>query len=1367
MLIVLLLLLQSGQMHAQKSLLFKWINVDNGLAQNTAMSILQDTKGLIWIGTFDGLSKFNGTEFKTYKNDPANSGSLSNNQVNKVMKDRKTNLWIGTLNGINRYNSSTDQFIRYQLEGSSKRYAVFDLLQDKRGLIWAGTSAGLYVYDPESKKDFSFRKTNICEDKVQYLYLDQQEHLWIGTAKTLKIYDLENRKFIAIPAVLNAYQQISGAVIRNIIQDHTGNYWIATETEGLFFYNVKTQTCINYNKQNGLLSNTVRSLIEIDNKAIWVGTKSGLNIIDLTNPQFKAYTHDPDYPGSLSQNSIRCIMRDREGSVWLGTYNGGVNVVYNQSDNFYNLGRKQGHNNGLSSEIVNAVMQDIDGSLWIGTDNGAADLNHVDSTFTVYHAYRDDKKKTALLNSSVKAISSHLDSTKLWVGTGNGLKIFNKKTRAFEEVNLIGKPSVPGFIQNYVLLRDKDGLWVGTNFDGLYYIKDGKVVRHYLPSLTSANAINSANITSLLLDGDKLWIGTKSAGVNCLNINSQVFESYQFNEVRSNGLTSSSILSIYLDSKKRLWMGTDGGGINYMDVAAKRFYAITESFGIYSNTIHKITEDRKGRLWFSTNKGISCIAFKKFVLPFSADQLTITNYTVQDGLQSNQFLTGSGTKTKNQQLIFGGINGATIFDPDNIKTNQVKPPVIFTDFLILNKPVQFGVTGSPLAKPIEETTTVTLAYDQAFFSIGFAALNFINPEKNQFAFKLEGFSDDAWHYIVNQKMVTYTNLDPGSYLFKIKAANNDGVWNEAPRTLKIVVLPPWYKTWYAYIGYGLVILTLLYLFNNYSKKTERLKTQLEFESISHLKDQELAQKKLSFFMNISHEIKTPLTLIMAPIERLVKANEGNNKVQHQLMLIQRNSERLVKLINQLLDIRKFDSGNVQLEAVKGDIVYFLKEISLAFSGLAISKNIDLVFKTEQDKLWVWFDKDKLEKVVYNLLSNAIKFTADHGTVTLSVKEETDDKGNCVVIVVEDNGCGVASENIDKLFVQFYHDEQDQSNIQGTGLGLTLSKELVELHQGSIKIDSRPELGAERGYTNVEVRLPIGEAHFKTDEVAEDFKSTEDIGEYLLAKQSLPSQFSLRKAELLKNADKEKISILLVEDNEEVLNFIKEGFEDDFEVYTAIDGLAGWSLAREQLPDLIISDVMMPKMDGITLCRNLKSDPATSHIPVILLTARTPLIFKMEGLETGADDYVTKPFNFGVLEARVWNLIENRQKLRSRYQQEIVLEPQNIAISETDGLFVTKVLAFIEKHMGDETLSVEQLSEAVAMHRNTFTKKIKALTNQTAVEFIRSIKLKRASQLLSIGELNVNEVAYSVGFSDVNHFRKCFKEQFGYTPKEQA
>lgn len=1352
----------SEHLLAQKSLVFKRINVDNGLAQNTAMSILQDKKGQIWIGTFDGLSKFTGTEFITYKNDPANPGSLSSNQVNKLVEDRNGDLWVGTLNGVNRYNRKTDQFVRYKLSGPPMKYTVFDLVEDKTGIIWIGTNIGLFQYVPSTTRPLAglFTKTNICNDKIQSLSIDSYGHLWIGAARSLHIYDPKNGTFLPIPQPLS--NKLSNAAVRSVLNDSAGNFWIATETEGLFFFNAKTRAVVNYHKNNGLLGNTVRCLAEMENK-LWVGTKDGLNTISLQDHLLNAYKHDPDDPASLSQNSVRCITRDKEGSIWLGIYNGGVNVVYSQSDNFFNLGRKQGKNTGLSSEIVNTIRQDTDGSFWIGTDMGG--LNHMNEKLTENQVYSIHKgADDELLSNNVKAISDHADKRYLWVGTGNGLKIFDKKLHKFNDINLIDTPAAKGLIQNYVLLRDSSGIWVGTNFAGLYYLQSNKVTGHYLPVRHSKKHISSANITALFRDGNDLWIGTKSSGINRLDINKQTFEIYQFNEGKKDGLTNSAILSIYKDAKKRLWIGTDGGGLNYFDPATKKFYAITEAVGIRNNTIHKIAEDHQGRLWMSTNKGLVCVRFKKFEVPFRAQDLDIANYTVQDGVQSNQFITGAGTATKDQRLAFGGINGITFFNPVGIKVNKVMPVVVFTDFLVLNKPVVFGEKNAPLTVPIDETPAITLAYDQAFFSIKFTALNYINPEKNQFAFKLEGFSDREWQYVGNQKMATYTNLAPGTYLFKLKAANNDGLWNKTPRTLKITVLPPWYRTWYAYFGYAILIFTLLYLFNYYSKKAERLKAQLEFESVSHLKDQELAQKKLSFFINISHEIKTPLTLITGPIDRLVKINEGNNQVRHQLMLIQRNSERLVKLINQLLDIRKFDDGKMHLEVVNEDLVAFLQEITLAFSGLSLSKKIDLVFESGTDVFRTWFDRDKLEKVMYNLLSNALKFTPMDGRVVLKLRK--DDHQNKAIITVEDNGCGIPPENMDKLFSRFYHDELDRSDVQGTGLGLAFSKELVELHHGHIGIKSRPESGASRGYTCVEVSLPAGIESFKPDEVLEHFKNSDDITRYLPAEQAMASRFSSRKMEILKNSIKEKMSILIVEDNAEVLDFIKSGF-DDFEVLTAPDGLAGLELAREHIPDLVISDVMMPKMDGIMLCRHLKLDIATSHIPVILLTARTPLIFKMEGLETGADDYVTKPFNFNLLEARVWNLIESRQKLRARYQKEIMLEPQNIAISETDGHFISKVLSFIEDHMGDETLGVEQLSEAVAMHRNTFTKKIKALTDQTAVEFIRSIKLKRASQLLSRGQLNVNQVAYSVGFSDVNHFRKCFKEQFGYSPKEHV
>ncbi|OCX52170.1 hypothetical protein BEL04_11820 [Mucilaginibacter sp. PPCGB 2223] len=1347
--------LQAGNGYAQNQLVFKNINVDNGLSQNTVMSVLQDNKGYIWVGTFDGLSRFNGLEFKVFKNDLKDAGSISNNKINKLFKDRQGNIWAGTIDGLNVYNPDKECFTRYKANDNSGSYTVLDIAQDKNGVLWVGTSDhGLYYLDPRSadSRAHLLSKSDICgKSKVTCLYIDHEGKLWIGAGGALKIFDLQKRAFLPLPAVLRQNSGLLDPLVRSIIQDHEGNYWIATETNGLFYYNTREATCVNYTQETGLLSSTVRSVLEREDHMIWVGTKKGLNIINTQTKQIRSFINDPINPNSLSQNSIRCIFKDNENNIWIGTYNGGLNSVYSQYDNFYSLGLKRGNNNGLSYGIVNAINNGNDRDYWIGTDDGG--LNHLNSDLQNIHIYYQfNGASRELLGNSIKAIENHTDPNKLWIATGSGLTVFDKHTGTFTPVNLIAKPSLPGFIHSYVLQRDAGGLWIGSNFSGLYYLENNNQLHYYQ---TPEN-----NITAIFKDGDRMWIGQKNKGLCMLNLSSHQPAGYLIDKAHYYNLNNNAVLSIFRDSKNRLWIGTDGGGLNYFDAKASRVYSINESQGIANGSIHAILEDKAGRLWVSTNRGISCITFKTFKPPFDKSALGVANYGVADGLQSNQFTTGAAIKTPDGNLVFAGINGITLFNPDRIRINSVKPQVVFTDFSIFNKPVRFGADDSPLQRPIDETNEITLKYSQAFFSIRFAALNYINPDKNQFAFKLEGFSDNDWHYVGNQPIATYTNLDPGTYYFKIKAANNDGVWNETPRVVKITVLPPWYKTWYAFVGYAALIIFLLYLFNAYSKKTERLKNELEFESLSHAKDQELAQKQLSFFANISHEIKTPLTMIMAPIERMIEMNIGNNKVQNQLMLMQRNGERLIRLINQLLDKRKLESGHMHLKAAEGDIVIFVREIKLAFVGLAKAKNISLKFNAKDVAIPVWFDRDKLEKVLYNLLSNAIKFTPDYGKVSVSVSAT----GSNALIVVEDNGRGIPADRIDKIFSQFNHYE-DTIKVEGTGLGLAFSKELIQLHHGKLSVESRPEVAGQPGETRFSIELPLGKEHLKDNEIAGNYHDSEDILSYTQTEKSVKAQLELKKAKILKHDDRESFSMLIVEDNEDVLNFIKEGFAADFEVHTAVNGLDGLQLAKEVSPDIIISDVMMPGLNGIELCSRLKSDIDTSHIPVILLTARTQLIFKMEGLETGADDYITKPFNFNMIEARVWNLIENRQKLRERYQKEIKLEPQNIAISNLDEAFLMKVLNYIEQHITDADLSVEQLSNEVAMSKSSFYKKIKSLTNQTGIEFIRTVRVKRAAQLLEQGQLTVNEVAYMVGFMDVDYFRKCFKEHFGYTPKE--
>lgn len=1341
--------------YGQRTLVFKNINVDNGLSQNTVLSVLQDRKGYLWVGTLDGLSRFNGLEFSVYKTQAGNDSSISSNRIDKLFQDNDGNLWVGTLKGLNLYEPASASFIRYKIEKTGAPYTILCLVQDKKGIIWAGTDRGLYQINSKKKgvSNHTLLRSNICgANKITCLYIDNEQNIWIGEGQTLKIYNLPKSEFLPLPAALKKTQKLSNCVIRGIIQDHFKNYWIATETNGLFYYNVRTASCLNYTSGNGLLSNTVRAVFENSDHKIWAGTKKGLNIIDPQNQTINKFTYDPLNSSSLSQNSIRCIFKDNEHNIWIGTYNGGLNCVYDQFDNFYSLGRNKGGKAGLSYGIVNTVIAGSNDDFWIGTDDGG--LNHVDKTFQnnrVYYQFNGASRE--LLGNSIKAIANTTDPDKLWVATGSGLNIFDKRTGAFTPANFITEPVIPGFIQGYVLLKDSGGLWIGTNFNGLYYLKNNNILHHY-------NNIAEHNVSALFEDGRNLWIGLNNKGFKILNLKTQSIATYRANPHNKYGLNNDAVSCIYKDAKARVWIGMDDGGIDYFDTRTNHFYIINESLGLANNSIHSILDDEQGRLWISTNKGLSSITFKKFQPPFKKSDLLIKNYSVADGLQSNEFTSGAAVKANNGNLVFAGINGITGFDPGKIKTNTIKPKVILTDFLVFNKSVSFKDSASFLLKPIDETHEITLKYNQAFFSIKFAALNFINPEKNQFAFKLEGFQDSEWHYVGNQKIATYTNLDPGTYYFRVKAANNDGVWNNIPRELKITILSPWYKTGYAFTGYVIIAAVLLYLFNFYTKKTERLKNELKYESLSHIKDQELARKQLSFFVNISHEIKTPLTMIMALLQRMLDINIGNQKAYDQLIIMQRNGERLIRLINQLLDKKKLETGHMQLQVTQGDIVSFIKEIQLAFSSLAQLKNITICFNPQQPDIDLWFDKDKLEKVLYNLLSNAIKFTPDYGKIIISVSKASQDKS--VLITVEDNGCGIQPANIDKIFSQYYHYD---NNVDGTGIGLAFSKELIDMHHGRLTVDSRPETPEASGYTRFTIELAIGATHFQRHEIDDHYKDSEDIQSYHQTKASFKAQLQLKKQDIRKKEGRGRFAMLVVEDNADVLNFIKEGFADDFEVYTAVNGTDGFLLAKKVNPDIIISDVMMRGMNGIELCSKLKSDMVTSHIPVILLTARTQLIFKMEGLETGADDYITKPFNFNLVEARVWNLIETRQKLRDRYQKEITLEPQNIAISNLDEIFLRKVLNYIEQHIADPDLSVEQLSQEVAMSKSSFYKKIKSLTNQTGVEFIRTVKVKRAAQLLAQGQFTVNQVAYMVGFKDVDYFRKCFKDQFNHTPKE--
>ncbi len=1359
---------------SQEHISFKRLGINEGLSQNSVFCMLQDHNGFIWIGTEDGLNKYDGYEFTIYKHRIKDKNSLSHSQVNALQEDRGHNIWIGTSAGLTIFSTEKEKFTQFKIpEDSTDETAdyISTLAQDPAGNIWIGSNGGLTGFDTRSGRFSHYSRPRTRSgnslDKVKALFVDNRQALWVSIGNDLRRFDLTTHQFLPLPAKLEQNSELRQSNVRVIRQDRDGTYWFGTETAGLFEYDPGKDLCMHYTAGStglsGLPASVVRDILCTGTGQIWVGTRGGLSIFDRKTGLFSNYTSNRYNLLSLSFNSVRSFLKDKTGNIWIGTFAGGINICTPGSANFTNISEQIGQEKGLTHSVVSAILPNRDGSLWIGTEGGG--LNYANPQKGVFRHYALQKSHEAGQNNIIKSLARDTDSS-LWVGAYEGLRHFDAAKGTFTAFSLNKESEAREKRQEITsLLVEPAGVWAGSNGSGLYFLDRRFQVRAYLHQAGNPFSISSDNVLALLENGPRnLWVGTQR-GLNHFDRATGRFMRYLNQPENDKSLSNNTVVSLFNDSRNHFWIGTLGG-LNYFDPQTGNFYAITEDNGLPNNVINAIEQDDDGNLWVSTNRGLCAIRFKRFEVPFRSGDIEILHYTQTDGLQSNQF-SARAAAINQGQLFFGGINGISSFYPGSIIRNRNKPSLVFTGLEIKNKPITLYPEKSSLQRSINETGHITLRYDEAFITLKFAALDYVNPGKNQYAYKLEGLrNDNDWHYVGNLRAATYTSLGAGNYIFKVKAANNDGIWNDVPRELSITILPPPWKTWWAYLIYALLISLLLYVFYYYSYNTAKLKHELRTEHMLHEKDEELAQRKLSFFTHISHEIKTPLTLITAPLEKLINMNQGNNQVQNQLLLMQRNSDRLLRLINQLLDFRKFESGNMQLQASEDDVVRFAREVLMAFEPYAAERRITLQFAANPEKIQAWFDHDKLEKILYNLLSNAMKFTRPDGKVVVSLCVEDKEDRSLVKIAVEDNGIGITAENFEQLFEQFRYNHDNKINAAGSGIGLAFTKGLVGLHHGEIDVKSTPAVGEEAGCTCFSIKLPLGKAHLTPAEITPHGLAGEQLNDDLRG--VLPSGASAtERAHGGEETAVDKPVMLVVEDNADVRTFIQLHFENRFTICSAADGQSGWAKVLEVIPDIVISDVMMPGMSGTVLCSKLKADQRTSHIPVILLTARTPLAYRVEGLEAGADDYIAKPFSIQILEARVNNLLELRKKLRERFSKEVHLQPSDIAITGPDEIFLEKVMRYIEENIEEPDLSVEQLGKEINMSRTTLYRKIKALTNQTSVEFIRNVRLQRAAQLLGQNTFNVNEVAYMTGFTSVDYFRKCFKEKYSFSPREYS
>ncbi|TAK65757.1 MAG: hybrid sensor histidine kinase/response regulator, partial [Bacteroidetes bacterium] len=931
------------------------------------------------------------------------------------------------------------------------------------------------------------------------------------------------------------------------------------------------------------------------------------------------------------------------------------------------------------------------------------------------------------------------------------------------------------------MLEDKNGVQWFIGWNALSaYDSARQEFRHYiiehgaLAENKEWRASSECRITSPRKDKEGFfWFGVFQQGLFRFNPITLDLKRFSHDENDSTSISSNNVISIMEDPAephKYFWVGTEGAGLNKFEKATGKCIHVTTRNGLPNNVVYTIFPDTFGRLWMSTNNGLCRLDPKTMSFKY---------YDINDGLQGMEFNRERNFQAVDGKIYLEGTGGMNVFYPEEIIENPHAPNLVFTDFKLHGRSVSWLEPGSPLKQSITETKEIVLPYEQNILSIEFAALDFSNPRNNEYSYRLEGYSDE-WTTPSKDHSATFTNLSPGSYTLRVRGSNNDGIWNETGISLSIIIMPPWYRTWWAYIGYAGIVLGALIIFRRYDLRRIRLKDQLELAHAKEAQLKEVDQLKMQFFQNISHEFRTPLTLILGPIEKLLNNVVPEETQKRDLRMMRRNAQRLLRLINQLLDLSKIEAGGITLQASKGNFVAFIRGVTMSFHSLAERKGIFFDIQTEVEEIELYFDKEKMEKIIINLLSNAFKFTPDHGEIVVSLTTpltpspspggrgggERGVRG--VKVSVRDTGIGIPPEKLPRIFDRFYQVDSTSTRMQeGTGIGLALVKDLVTLHHGTISVTSEPGKGSE--FT---VTLPLGKSHLKQEEIVDE--PTTDVIP-VLPKIEGESEVSseLGESEILRplrrtqnDNESDKPILLVIEDNADVREYIKSYLFSIYTVLEAHDGAEGVEKAKETIPDLIISDVMMPKMDGYEVCSRLKQDETTSHVPIILLTAKAAKEDKIGGLETGADDYLIKPFDSTELLVRVKNLIESRRKLREKFGKELVaLKPAEVVVNTVDRQFLTKVMEAIEQQMGDEQFGVNELADATGLSSKQLQRKLKGLANTTANDFIRSFRLQRAKELLQKDTTTIAEVAYSVGFSSPAYFTKCFSEQFGMTPSE--
>lgn len=1316
------------------------LTIDRGLVNNEVTSLCQDQYGFLWFGTRGGLNRYDGYEFKLIRNQPRSGNNFTSQYIEVIHEGASGNVWIGTkTSGLNRYDPLRDT-IHHHVPPDSLHINIQNIqcLQEIDGQLYIGASSGLFGYDLALGSYYRITtKRNILS------LLPDGVGLWVGTDQGLFHYNLLEKRLKELPWDVEGNVQITS--IANDTQ--TGILYLGTWRRGVLAFHPATGRLVQqyvHEPRNpySLSDNNAYRVFLDDTRNLWIGTwGGGLNRLEIKRDAMSRFPLDQQ-DGDVRQNQIvLSIMQDRSGILWVGTDGGGVYKVDPGRKRFNNIDFASHAHTPVADAYVRSIYTDEQG-IWVGTRANGLYLST---------NKRDFKKVPTVIDiKSVRGFFEH--GQDLWVCTDQGIIVLEQGPAGSRQLAVVperGNPESLSGPKINMITRDRDGIvWVGTQESGLNkvigFADDGKPrFKQYPAEPGKDGALQNERISCMFSDSQgRLWIGTYN-GLHLYNHAHDRFTVYQQRNGDPASLTNNTVLCINEDPNGSIWIGTQHG-FNRLVADGDGTISFENHFaqnGFPNDYVHAIEPDKLGNLWMSTNSGI---------VKYAIDNGEFHNFDTRDGLISNIFSENSSFVSNEGEISFGSIKGVTSFFPDSISLNTQIPPVYITGITINNEDVTAGdtIAGRVVLSHVSfETHDLTLSYQQNIITFSFSALDYHAPDKNQYLYRLSGFDQD-WVYSGDRRHATYTNLPPGNYTFTVLASNSDKAWNKEGTSITIKILPPPWKTWWAYSIYIALLIGFLWLSRHIGISRIKLRNKLEIANLNYQREQEITQVKSRLFTNVSHEFRTPLTLMMGPLSELTVAPQFDPGTRGTLNRILNQAKRLLHLVNQLLAVQKVEASNLSLHVGVYDVISVIRYVTDSFIDEADRRNIGFSIDAPA-QLTFSFDKEKIEIVLFNLLSNAFKFTPDSGRIRLVAGLTTADTGDpyCEV-TVDDTGCGIPEDEQHKIFDRFYQAEKGLNGKGvGSGIGLAFARELVGLHGGRITVESTPGTGSIFRIGLPAIGLYTPEMTGNNTEVTIANKTTgNDVQQPGFDATNRPT-------------------VLVVEDNDEIRDYIAMVIGSFCNVIQAENGERGMETAAEAIPDLIISDVMMPTQDGFGMCQQLKSDPRTSHIPVILLTARSDDDAYVEGIDKGADVYLTKPFNPQVLKSYVKNLIALRQRLREQFARYIHLEPDEQPTNTFEEEFIKRIASYTEAHLTTPDFNTDVLADVSNMSRSTFYRKLKAITGLSGSEFIKLIRLKHSASLLKSGNFNITQAAYEAGFNDLKHFRKSFLKQFGLTPSD--